>query len=230
MRPSLQKILTRAYSGARTVSRFIWSTLTSSALLTMLIALGTLATAIVTYRNGRVTGEQVELLKRQVDLNAAETRPFLRLKPKISLGESTRAFLDAFNLGPVPARIIGYDMVVQVGHNVVAPKGHTYINTTDILYAGQKGLGVFLDLGGSDTQHFKLDSDPIIVGGCVIYTPVTAGDARRWKVSTAYRFDRDEVIPLGLFTDEVAVPQDADSCDAGGLWHQWNAQLKLRSR
>jgi hypothetical protein len=217
------------YGGARNLPRSIWARITNTAFLTLVIALSTLATAYVTYQNGRVTAKQVELLRRQVDLNAAETRPFVRLKPSLSSEGKSRAFIDALNLGPVPARIIAYDMVVQVGANMIKPNGGAY-NTGDILYAGQKGLGVFLELTGSQINPFKIGLEPIVVGGCVVYAPVTAGDIRRWKVSTAYRFVRGDELPLGLFTDEVTVRQDASTCDASGLRNQWEAQLKLHPR
>jgi hypothetical protein len=71
-------IFQRALSGGRSFLIMAWSKLTDIPFLTLLIAVGTLATALVAYRTALESNEQVQLLKRQVDLNSMETRPFVR--------------------------------------------------------------------------------------------------------------------------------------------------------
>ena len=74
--------------------RRAWSKVTNTRFLTLLIAIGTLATAFVAYRTANDSHEQVQLLARQVAFNSSETRPFLRLKPDISAGKLLRVDLD----------------------------------------------------------------------------------------------------------------------------------------
>lgn len=191
-----------------------------------MIAAGTLGTAFVAYQNGRRTQDQVQLLKQQVELNSTETRPFLRLKAGVSPGKPFRVFLKIINVGPVPGRVIGYDMMVQVGREVVRPRGKL-LNTGDILYPNQPGLGVFEDLTQRESKAFEGRLQPVVAGGCVVYGSITSDDARRWKVSAAYHFDSWDKLPIGLVAREVPVPAKTDSCDASSLRNEWASQLKL---
>ena len=129
-------------------------------------------------------------------------------------------------LGRIPARVTAYDMLVQVGRHVVEPRGGPF-NTGDVLYPDQPGLGIFQTLSKEDAASFISGSDPIVVGECAIYGPITADDTRLWKVSAAFRFDSDAELAKGLFTKEVEVPSGTDKCDASSLRDEWASQLKL---
>src|SRR5258708_28713768 len=69
-RARMSRILQRALSGARSFLTVAWSKVTDVPLLTLVIAIGTLATALVAYRTALDSHEQVQLLKLQVDLNS----------------------------------------------------------------------------------------------------------------------------------------------------------------
>jgi len=194
-----------------------------------MIAVGTLITALVALQTARDSHDQVQLLKRQVAFNASETRPFLRLKPSISLGKNSRVLVGMIELGRIPARVTAYDMLVQVGRHVVEPRGGTF-NTGDVLYPDQPGLGIFQTLSKEDAASFISGSDPIVVGECAIYGPITADDTRLWKVSAASRFDSDAELPTGLFANEVEVPSGTDKCDASSVRDEWISQLKLHPK
>jgi hypothetical protein len=213
----------------RARARSLWSHITNTRFLTLLIAVGTLATAYVAYQSERDTQEQVQLLKRQVDYNSSETRPFLRLKPNIPPGKATSVYLDVINLGRIPARVIAYDMLVQLGDKLIEPKGGT-VNTQDVLYPDQPGMGVFQTLTPEEAQNYLRDSAPIVVGGCVIYGSITADDPRRWKASAAYHFDSHSELPRGLLASEAGVPTGTDKCDASSLRDEWAAQLKVNRK
>lgn len=197
-----------------------------TAFVTLVVAVATLLTAVVAYRNEQDTREQVQLLKRQVDFNSAETRPFLRLKPSLPPGKPFRVDLEGFEVGQIPARLIAYDMLVQVGHRVLPPKGGT-INTPDILYPNQPAGGIFLPFTHRQLLPFLEGSEPLIVGGCVVYGPISGKDPRRWMASVVYRFDSPTGLPLALLADEVAVPPRTNACDASKLRDQWLSQLKI---
>jgi hypothetical protein len=169
----------------------IWSGITNTQFLTLLIAIGTLATALVAYRTAKDSHEQVQLLSRQVAFNSIETRPFLRLKPSISAGKPIRVDLEVLSLGKIPARLIAYDMLIQVGGQVIPPKGGTF-NTGDVLYADQPGLGIFQILTNEQAKSFIAGAEPIVAGGCAIYGSITGEDARRWKVSSLTGLTQEE--------------------------------------
>ena len=219
----------RARTTAHSFFRLAWSRLTDIPFLTLLIAVGTLATAGVAYRTALDSHEQVQLLKRQVGFNAIETRPFLRLKSSISNEKPISAYLHLINVGRIPARVIAYDMVVQLGRRTIEPKGGTF-NTQDVLYPDQPGLGVFQTLSEGDANSFERSGEPIVIGGCAIYASVSTDDPRRWKVSAAYRHDASSGLPTGLFAKEVDVPSDGDRCDASLLRTEWASQLKTYPR
>ncbi len=67
MRPRMHKILCDVFIGLRTLSSAIWATLTSTALLTMMIALGTLATDAeidnLVYELYGITGEERKIIE-----------------------------------------------------------------------------------------------------------------------------------------------------------------------
>jgi hypothetical protein len=157
--------------------------------------------------------------------NSIETRPFLRGKPSISPGKPFRVVLGVTNVGKIPARVIGYDMVIQVGPKVIEPKGGTF-NVQDVLYPDQPGLGVFQTLTDAEASPFTKGLEPIVTGGCVIYESISADDTRRWRVWVAYRFDQVDQ-PLGLVANEVDVPLETYKCDAGSLRDEWLSQLKV---
>jgi hypothetical protein len=206
--------------------RRAWSKVTNTRFLTLLIAIGTLATAFVAYRTANDSHEQVQLLARQVAFNSSETRPFLRLKPNISAGKLIRVDLDVRSLGRIPARLIAYDMMIQVGHKVIPPKGGTF-NTGDVLYTDQPGLGIFQMLTDEQEKPFIRGAEPIIASGCAIYGSITGDDTRRWKGSVAYRFDSARELPIGLFANEIEVTPGTDKCDASTLYAEWTSQLKI---
>jgi hypothetical protein len=220
------RIFQRVLSGALSFLSMAWVKVTDIGLLTLLIALGTLATALVAYRAALDSHEQVQLLKSQVDFNSMETRPFLRVKSSVSTDKPASVSMNVLNVGRVPGRVIAYDMLVQVGHKVIEPRGGTF-NTHDVLYPDQPGLGVFQPLTQEDATSFARGGNPIVVGGCVIYGSITENDARRWKVSAAYRLDSVSELPIGLFAKEVSVPPGTERCDASTLREEWQAQLKL---
>jgi len=206
--------------------RRAWSKVTNTRFLTLLIAIGTLATAFVAYRTANDSHEQVQLLARQVAFNSSETRPFLRLKPDISAGKLLRVDLDVRSLGRIPARLIAYDMMIQVGHKVIPPKGGTF-NTGDVLYTDQPGLAIFQTLTDEQEEPFIRGAEPIIASGCAVYGSITGDDARRWKVSVAYRFDSARELPIGLFANEIEVTPGTDKCDASTLYAERASQLKI---
>lgn len=226
MRARLKAILRRAENWRRSGLPSTWRKVTNPGFLTLMIAAGTLATAFVAYQNGRRTQEQVQLLKQQVGLNSAETRPFFRLKASVSLTKPYRVVLKIIDAGPIPGRVIGYDMFVQVGREVVEPKGGI-LNTGDILYPDQPGLGVYLPLSKTEFKEFEERSEPLVAGGCVVYAPTTLDNTRRWTVSAAYHFDSWNNVPIGLFAREVPVSAQTDSCDAASLRNEWASQLKI---
>jgi hypothetical protein len=117
-------------------------------------------------------------------------------------------------------------MVIQVGQNVIEPTGATF-NTHDVLYPDQPGLGVYQTLTLAQARPFRTGAEPLIVGGCIVYSSITVEDVRRWKATAAYRFDSSNAIPLGLFTTEVSVPPSTEKCDASSLYEEWKSQLKL---
>ena len=218
--------LKRPLHAMTSVAISIWSRLTNTQFLTLLIAIGTLAAAMVAYENAKDSHEQVQLLARQVAFNSSETRPFLRLKPSISAGKRVCVDLEVLSLGKIPARLIAYDMLIQVGRQVVPPNGGTF-NTGDVLYADQPGLGIFQMLTEEQARPFVTGAEPIIAGGCAIYGSVTGDDARRWKITVAYRFDLGRELPIGLFANEIGAPLGTEKCDANTLYADWASQLKL---
>lgn len=219
-------IFQRKFSGALSFLSMAWSKVTDIGFLTLVIAVGTLATALVAYRTAQDSHEQVQLLKRQVDFNSMETRPFLRVKPSVSTNKPATVLMNVVSVGRIPGRLIAYDMLVQVGHKVIEPRGGTY-NTQDVLYPDQPALGVFQSLTQEDATSFTRGSNPIVVAGCVVYGPITGDDTRRWKVAAVYRFDSVSELPVGLFTKEVSVPPGTERCDARTLPEEWKSQLKL---
>lgn len=229
MRLRAKSLLQGSPSATRSFLSSARSKLTDISFLTLLIAVGTLATAFVAYRTALDSHEQVQLLKRQVELNSMETRPFLRLKSSVQLEKPTRVLFQVINLGRIPARVVAYDMVLQVGRKVIEPKGSTF-NTQDILYPEQPGLGVFRTLSEVDASFFGKSAQPIVIGGCLIYGSITSEDTRRWKVSAAYRFDSPGELPIGLFAKEVGVPAQTDMCDASSLRDEWASQMKTFSQ
>jgi hypothetical protein len=226
MRTVIKSSVHRTFNTARFCLSFVWSNITNTAFLTLMIALGTLATAFVAYKSARDSHEQVQLLKRQVDFNSSETRPFVRLTSSISPGKTIHVLLNVVDHGRIPARVMGYDMAIQIGRKVVEPKGGTF-NTQDILYPDEPGLGVFQTLTQTEARSFTSGSEPVVVAGCVVYGSITADDTRRWKVSAAYRFDSLAGLPVGLFANEVGIPAGTDKCDASSLRDEWTSQLKL---
>lgn len=160
---------------------------------------------------------------------AIETRPFLHLKSSISKEKAVSADLRLINVGRIPARVIAYDMVVQLGRKIVVPKGGTF-NTQDVLYPDQSGLGVFQTLNEADADSFERSGEPIVIAGCAIYASVSTDDPRRWKVSAAYRHDASSGLPMSLFAKEVDVAADIDRCDASSLRAEWASQLKRYPR
>jgi hypothetical protein len=221
----MKHTLQRARIEARSFLRASWSKVTDIGFLTLVIAIGTLGTAAVAYRTALDSHEQVQLLKRQVDFNSMETRPFLRLKSSVSTDKPASVFLNVINVGRLPGRVIAYDMMVQVGHKVIEPQGGTF-NTQDVLYPDQPGLGVFQPLTQEDTTSYARSGNAIVAGGCLIYGSITEEDTRRWKVTAVYRFDSASELPIGLFAREVSVPSEADRCDASTLREEWTSQLK----
>jgi len=215
----------------RTLLRFLglaWSKITDAGFLTLLIALGTLGTAFVAYQTAQDTHEQVQLLKRQVNFNSSETRPFFRLMSSAP-DNGLRVTLNVSNPGRVPGRLIAYDMVVQVGRNVHEPKGGVF-NSGDILYPDRAGLGVYETLTQVEATSFHKGLEPPVAGGCVIYGPIAGDDTRRWKVSAAYRMNAHEELPILLLAKETEVPEETDACDASSLHEEWAAQLKLQPK
>jgi hypothetical protein len=206
--------------------RSLWSKITDSAFLTLMIAAGTLLTAFVAYQNERDTHDQVQLLKRQVDLNSSESRPFLRVKPSISSEKDLRVLLAITNPGRIPARVVAYDMLIQLGREIIEPKGGTF-NTNDIIYPDQTGLGIYQILSPSDSASFQGGAEPLVVGGCLVYSSISADDPRRWRVSVAYHFDSTDKPPIGLFATEIGVSPNTKKCDASSLREEWSTQLKL---
>lgn len=221
----MKLIFHRLLVGTLSFSSLVWSKITDIGFLTLLIAIGTLGTALVAYRTALDSHEQVQLLKRQVDFNSMEARPVFHLNPSVSTDSPATVFLNVFNVGRIPGRVIAYDMVIQVGDKVIEPRGGT-LNTLDVLYPDQRGLGVFQPLSKEDATSFTRGGKPIVAGGCVIYASITEDDSRRWKVSTAYRFDSVSELPIGLFAKEVSVPLEVKRCDASTLREEWQSQLK----
>ncbi len=195
--------------------------------LTLLVALGTLATAYVAYKTANDTHEQVQLLKRQVEFNASETRPFLRVKPAIiPWGKNFRVLMGVVNVGHIPGRVLAYDMTVQVGRRLIERQG-SKLYTGDIIYPEQPGLELFRMLTQEQASTFVRGSEPVVVGGCVVFGSITTEDNRRWEVSNVYRFDSLDELPLGLFANEVSIPLETSSCDADSLRDKWAAQIRL---
>jgi len=222
------KVITRrALKPTHDALKYAWSIVTNLNLLTLLIAIGTLLTAIATYQNGTDTHEQLQLLKRQVEFNSTETRPFFREKSRVSRSEKgLRVYLEVINVGRIPGRVLAYDLMVQIGHEVLEPKGGTF-NTHDILYPDQPGLGIFATLTEDEAIPFIRGTQPLLAAGCVIYGSITADDTRRWKVSAAYRFDSiTDELPIGLFANEVGVSTAIGTCDAHSVRDEWTSLLK----
>lgn len=209
--------------------RRLWSRITNAGFLTLLIALGTLATAFVAYRTAQDSHEQVLLLKRQVEINSSEARPFLRVTSRVSPENHSRVLLRITNIGRLPGRVIAYDMLVQVGPHVHEPEGGV-MSTGDILYTDQPGLGVFETLTHAEATSFQKGLEPLVAGGCVVYGSITAEDTRRWRVSAAYRLDALGGLPGLLFAKEVEVPPRKDACDASLLREEWAAQVKIQRK
>jgi hypothetical protein len=224
-------IARRALKPTHDAVKYAWSMGTNPKLLTLLIAIGTLIIAMATYQNGTDTHEQLQVLKRQVEFNSTETRPFLRVKSTISRsGKGLQVFLNVINVGKIPGRVLAYDLLVQVGSEIIEPKGRTF-TTHDILYPDQSGLGVFATLTEDEGIPFIQHSQPLIAAGCVIYGSITVDDTRRWRVSAAYRFDSiTDEIPKGLFANEVSVPTAMDRCDAHSVRDEWASLLKLHAK
>lgn len=218
-----------ALTAARSSLSLLLPKIINTPFLTLMIAVGTLITAGVALQTARDSHDQVQLLKRQVAFNSDETRPFLRLKPSISLGKKSRALLGIVEVGRIPAKVIAYDMLVQVGHYVVEPKGGTF-NTEDVLYPNQPGLGVYQTLNQTDIAPFASGAEPIVVAACAVYGPITADDKREWMVSVAYDFDSNAKLPRGLFANEVRVPPRTEKCDATSVRSEWKSHLKLYPR
>jgi hypothetical protein len=120
-------------------------------------------------------------------------------------------------------------MMIQVGHEVIPPKGGTF-NTGDVLYTDQPGLGIFQTLTDEQEKPFITGAEPIIASGCAIYGSITSDDTRRWKGSVAYRFESARELPIGLFANEIEVTPGTDKCDASTLYAEWASQLKIYSK
>src|SRR5690348_5883992 len=125
MRTEVRSRRHRVLSAVQLWLSFAWSKLTDNAFLTLLIAVGTLFAALAAYKAAQDSHEQVQVLKRQVEFNSMETRPFVHLKPIVSPETPLRPTLGMVYFGRIPARVLAYDLEVQVGRKVIEPKGGT---------------------------------------------------------------------------------------------------------
>jgi hypothetical protein len=198
------------------MTRFSWL----PSVVALVTALAALLTAVSTYR-------QVDLLGNQVAYQSAETRPFFRLRPRIlsSSKASMLLSMNIVNVGRVPGRVLGYDMLVQLGRDTISPKEGAASTMVDVLYPTEPGVGITAQLSAGETQRWAR-GERLIIGGCLIYGGLQSDDTRRWKVFGAYSFGVGDELPTGLFMDEEALASDTRPCNASGLREEWQKRLR----
>lgn len=173
---------------------------------------------IFTYVQAITTRAQLKLNELQVRPYAKYIPTFLGAKRKININ------MHLENLSPVPASIIYTELTGWI--DGVTTGANLHSTGEEILYQHKGGASDLPPVEGQIARQLVNGESVLEIGICVVYTPLSKSDTRRWQISSLYEYIPGSVFPMTRFEQEVEISASESTCSSKQTRDQW---LKTRS-
>jgi len=162
---------------------------------------------------------EAQTIKRELQLNLTEVRPFVMLKPAYNDLSKTPINIgfEVANTSPTPGRLIYLSVTDWFnGHNL----GTLHSAQRDVLYNSEAPVQFgFTTLDPNLSEKFHNGtSTTYYLGACAVYEPLSEGDPRRWEVYTLYLIKPTASAAILKGGDETEVSQGIKTCDSSAVF------------
>lgn len=168
---------------------------------------------------------QTTTTKAQLKLNELQIRPFVKYIPAFFESKQVvNVDMRLENLSAVPASVIYTELIGWVDGVTTGVNLHS--TTEDILYQHRGGTSDLPPIKGELAKQLLNGDSVLQIGVCVIYTPLSKADTRRWQMSSLYEYVPGSAFPMTMFVQEVEVSASEKTCSSKQTRDQW---LQMRS-
>jgi hypothetical protein len=168
---------------------------------------------VVSITSAIFTYVQISTTKAQLKLNEQQIRPYVKYIPNFSeSNQQINVNMILENLNSIPATIIYTELTPWI--DGVTSGANMHNATQDILYQHRGGGSTLPPINGETAKRLVSGRSTLEIGVCVIYSPTSKSDPRRWQINSLYEYIQGSAIPQTSFVEEVNIPESETKCDS----------------